>query len=82
MPGLLALKLLVLVRRVLRTSPNIRIHRKEAYLARHKKNEDWGAPGAKSAGFYNKRALWNEPILKASIYDISKRFKHLNVKMK
>ena len=56
--------------------------RKEAYLARHKKNEDWTKSGAKSAGFYRKHVLWDKPTLKASIDYINKRFKHLNVKMK
>jgi len=56
--------------------------RKEAYIARHKKNENWNASGAKTAGFYSKHVLWNKPTLKASIDDINKRFKGLNVKMK
>ena len=56
--------------------------RKEAYIARHKKNEDWNASGAKSAGFWSKHILWAKPTLKASIDDINKRFKNLNVKMK
>ena len=56
--------------------------RKERYIDRHKKNEDWTKPGAKTAGFYNKHVLWNKPTLKASIHDINKRFKNLNVKMK
>ena len=64
MPGLMALKLLVLVRRVLQTSPNIKIHIKKRYIDRHKKNEDWTKTGAKSAGFYKKHVLWNKPILK------------------
>ena len=53
--------------------------REDRYIARHKK--EWGLD-AKSAGFYNKHVLWNKPTLKASIDDINKRFKHLNVKMK
>ena len=56
--------------------------RKEAYIARHKNNENWGASGAKTAGFYSKHVLWNKPTLKESIDDINKRFKGLNVKMK
>ena len=81
MPGLMALKLLVLVRRVLQTSPNIKIQIQK-YIDRHKKNEDWTKTGAKSAGFYNKHVLWNRPTLKASIDDINQRFENLNVKMK
>ena len=56
--------------------------RKERYIDRHKKNENWNASGAKTAGFYSKHVLWNKPTLKASIDDINKRFKSLNVKMK
>ena len=48
--------------------------RKDRYIARHKKNEDWGASGARAAGSYSKHVLWNMPTLKASIYDINKRF--------
>ena len=57
-------------------------YRKEAYLARHKKNENWGASGVKTAGFWSANLLWNKPTLKASFDDINKRFKSLNVKMK
>ena len=57
-------------------------YRKERYIDRHKKNEDWTKTGAKSAGFYNKHVLWNKPTLKASIDDMNKRFKNVNVKMK
>ena len=56
--------------------------RKERYIDRHKKNEDWNKSGAKTAGFYSKHVLWNKPTLKASIDDINKRFKSLNIKMK
>ena len=56
--------------------------RKERYIDRHKKNENWNASGAKTAGFYSKHVLWNKPTLKASIDDINKRFKGLNVKIK
>ena len=56
--------------------------RKDRYIDRHKKNEDWTESDTKTAGFYSKHVLWNEPTLKASIDDINKRFKNLNVKMK
>ena len=57
-------------------------NRKDRYIDRHKKNEGWTKSGAKAAGFYSKHVLWNKPTLKASIDDINKRFKGLNVKMK
>ena len=56
--------------------------RKERYIDRHKKNENWNASGAKTAGFYSKHVLWNKKTLKESVDDINKRFKSLNVKMK
>ena len=56
--------------------------RKDRYIDRHTKNEDWTKSVAKAAGFYSKHVLWNKPTLKASIDDINKTFKHLNVKIK
>ena len=56
--------------------------RKKAYLARHKAREDWTKSGATTAGFYSRWITWNKPTLKETIYDINKRFKGLNVKMK
>ena len=56
--------------------------RKERYIDRHKKNEDWTKSGVKTAGFYSKHVLWNKPTLKESIDDINKKFKGLNIKMK
>jgi len=49
--------------------------RKERYLARHKKNEDWN--NFLTAGSLSKNILWNKTSLKASITDYKKRF-HLN----
>ena len=56
--------------------------RKTRYIDRHRKNEKWGKDGVETAGFYSKHPLWNKPTLKASIDDINKKFKGLNVKMK
>ena len=56
--------------------------RKEAYISRHKKNEDWTKSGVKTAGFWSKHILWSKPTLKESIDDVNKRFKNLNIKMK
>ena len=33
--------------------------RKATYLARHKKNENWGVPGVKTVGWMSKHVLWN-----------------------
>ena len=47
--------------------------RKERYINRHKKQEDWNNP--KTAGFYAKNLLWNKTSLQASVNDINKKFK-------
>ena len=47
--------------------------RKDAYINRHKKNEDWTKSGAKAAGWMSKHVLWNRPTLQASVADINKR---------
>lgn len=49
--------------------------RKQRYLARHKKNENWNDPT--SAGSLSKFLLWNKTTLKASIADYKRRF-HFN----
>jgi hypothetical protein len=48
------------------------------YTKRHKRRENWGKSGIKTAGFWSKWLLWNKPSLRASIRDIEKRF---NVKI-
>jgi len=54
--------------------------RKQNYIKRHKKNEDWSKPT--TAGFFAKNILWNKETMKESIADVNKRFKNLNVKIK
>ena len=54
--------------------------RKERYINRHKKNEDWNDP--KTAGFYARHILWNKTILQASVSDINKKFPTIKVKLK
>ena len=56
--------------------------RKYRYVDKHKKNEKHGLDGVKTAGFWARWTLWNKPTLRASIDDINKKFKNLNVKMK
>jgi len=46
--------------------------RKERYLKRHEKNEDWS--DYKSKGALSRWLLWNKKTLKASIEDFKKRF--------
>ena len=61
-----------------------RIHkddgRKQRYLDRHKKNENWSDP--KTAGFMSRWLLWNKPTLSESIKDTNNRFKNINIKYK
>ena len=55
--------------------------RKDRYVDRHK-NEDWTQTGIQTAGWMSKHVLWNKPTLQASVADINKKFKNINVKMK
>jgi hypothetical protein len=48
--------------------------RKERYINRHMKREDWTKSGMKTSGFYSRWLLWNLPSLSASIKDTQKRF--------
>lgn len=45
---------------------------KNAYIARHKVNENWNNPI--SAGALAKHILWNKPTIRESIKDYKKRF--------
>ena len=54
--------------------------RKERYIDRHKKNENWNDP--KTAGFYSKNILWNKKTITESIRDTNNRFKNINIKIK
>tara|TARA_R100001509_G_C4883541_1_gene221076 strand:- start:2917 stop:3207 length:291 start_codon:yes stop_codon:yes gene_type:complete len=46
--------------------------RKERYLDRHRKRENWNAP--MTAGALSRWILWNKPTLQGSIRDYKKRF--------
>ena len=48
--------------------------RKQLYINRHKKNENWTKSGINSAGFWSRWLLWNLPSISASYQDIKKRF--------
>ena len=56
--------------------------RKERYISRHKKNEDWGKAGIKTPGFYARWVLWNKPTLKGSVDDLNKKFKNVHFTLK
>ena len=53
--------------------------RKDRYINRHKKTENWNDP--KTAGFYAKNILWNKKSVKASVEDTNKRFKNIHIKV-
>jgi hypothetical protein len=46
--------------------------KKDAYIARHRVNENWNDPT--SAGALSRWILWSEPTIEASIVDFKKRF--------
>ena len=48
--------------------------RKERYIARHRKREDWTRSGVDTAGFYAKHILWSKPTLTESVRDLNARF--------
>ena len=48
--------------------------RRENYIKRHQKREDWSMSGLYSAGFWARWLLWNQPTITQSIHDIKKRF--------
>ena len=48
--------------------------RKNRYILRHEKNENWTKSGIDSAGFWSRWLLWNKPSIKSSYQDIKKRF--------
>ena len=47
-------------------------NRKENYIGRHAKNEDW--KDWHTAGFWSRWLLWNEPTIEKSIEIIQKKF--------
>ena len=47
--------------------------RKQRYLDRHRKRENWNDPT--TAGALSRWILWNKPTLEGSIKDFKKRFK-------
>ena len=46
--------------------------RKNRYVNRHKKNEDWALSGIDTPGFYAKHILWNKKTVKESVDDLNK----------
>ena len=53
--------------------------RKQRYLDRHRKNEDW--TNYETEGFYAKQILWNKPTITESIRDTNNKFKNIRLKL-
>jgi len=53
--------------------------RREAYIKRHQKREDWG--DMTTAGFWSRHLLWEEPSLEAAIKKLNRKFKIKVVKV-
>ena len=51
--------------------------RKERYLKRHKKNEDWSDPY--TAGFWSRWLLWSKPSMKEAIKETEKHLKGMKI---
>ena len=82
MPELMALKLLALARKGASDFKHKSTYRKDRYIARHKKNEDHGLSGVKTAGLWSANLLWNTPTLKQVLMNLIRNLKSLNVKVK
>ena len=54
--------------------------RKQRYLNRHKKNENWN--DHTTAGYLSRWILWAKPTIEESIKDLNKRNKNVNFKLK
>jgi len=52
--------------------PKLAKQKRDAYLARHRENEDWN--DVTSAGALSRWILWNKPTVEASKADFIKRF--------
>ena len=61
------------------TTPNIKIKSEHNGILIDIRNEQSIKSGVKAAGWMSKHVLWNKPTLQASVADINKTFKHLDV---
>ena len=52
--------------------------RKDIYISRHKKNENWNRSGLDTAGFYSKHLLWNKDSFDKSFKNLKKKFPSIN----
>ena len=55
--------------------------RKDRYIDRHRKNENWGKDGVDTAGWLSRYILWEKPTLKGAIDNANKKYKDVRFKM-
>ena len=48
--------------------------RKQRYINRHKKRENWNKSGVYTAGFWSRWILWNKPTIRDSKSNVQQRF--------
>jgi hypothetical protein len=48
--------------------------KKQLYIDRHAKREDWTKDGVATSGFWSRWVLWNKPTFDASLNDAKKHF--------
>ena len=48
--------------------------RKQRYITRHKKNEDWTKSGIDTPGFWSRFYLWEKPTKKEAYENIKKKY--------
>ena len=49
--------------------------RRQRYIKRHEKNEDWNKSGIDTPSFWALYLLWNKPTIQESYNDIKRRIK-------
>ena len=56
--------------------------RKEAYIARHKKNEDWSKSNMASPAWMSRYILWEKTTLKGAVDNANKKYKDVKFILK
>ena len=56
--------------------------RRERYISRHKKNEDWSKANLMSAGFMARHVLWEEPTVRKAVQKQNERYKDVKFILK
>ena len=49
--------------------------RRDRYIKRHKKNEDWSKANLMSAGFLARHVLWEEPTVSGAVQKLNRKYK-------